>query len=180
MEAIVRACRAPDSPAQVVGVVASQTPGKPESPALARAAALGVPIRSVPYGDHFGERLIQALGPAEYLCLAGFLRLVPPEVLAHFQGRVLNIHPALLPRHGGKGMFGQHVHAAVLRAGETESGCTVHWVTEAYDEGAVILQLACPVDPADTPETLAARVLELEHRAYPQALFQVIRERSTP
>jgi folate-dependent phosphoribosylglycinamide formyltransferase PurN len=87
---------------------------------------------------------------------------------------VLNIHPSLLPKYGGKGMFGKHVHEAVLRSGETESGCTVHRVTEIYDEGEIILQRRCPVLPEDTAETLAARVLAEEHRAYPEAVRIVL------
>jgi phosphoribosylglycinamide formyltransferase-1 len=104
--------------------------------------------------------------------------VLPLEVLSLFPNRVLNIHPALLPKFGGKGMYGHHVHEAVLAAGEAESGCSVHFVNERYDEGAVILQKVCPVLPDDTPDTLAARVLVLEHQAYPEALAKVIRDRS--
>ncbi|HSI73564.1 MAG TPA: formyltransferase family protein, partial [Fimbriimonas sp.] len=89
--------------------------------------------------------------------------------------RVLNIHPALLPKFGGKGMYGRRVHEAVLAAGETESGCTIHLVTPVYDEGPIILQKTCPVLEGDTPETLATRVLQVEHEAYPEALAKVIR-----
>ncbi|MFN3683119.1 MAG: formyltransferase family protein, partial [Fimbriimonadaceae bacterium] len=108
------------------------------------------------------------------VCLAGYMRLLPKEVLDSFPNRVLNIHPALLPKFGGKGMYGMRVHEAVLRAGEAESGCTVHLVNERYDEGPIVVQLRCPVLPDDTPETLAARVLELEHRAYPEAVRKVL------
>jgi phosphoribosylglycinamide formyltransferase-1 len=102
------------------------------------------------------------------------MRLLPEEVLAAFPNRVLNIHPALLPKFGGKGMYGMHVHEAVVAARETESGCTVHFVNEHYDEGAILHQRRCPVLPDDTPETLAARVLEQEHLAYPEAIQLVL------
>lgn len=91
-----------------------------------------------------------------------------------FPDRVLNIHPSLLPKYGGKGMYGIRVHEAVLAAGDSESGCTVHLVNEVYDDGAVLVQLRCPVEPGDTPETLAARVLECEKQAFPMAINKVL------
>ena len=100
--------------------------------------------------------------------------LLPLEVIEAFPNRVLNVHPSLLPRHGGPGMYGARVHEAVLASGDRESGCTVHLVTERYDEGQVVLQARCPVFAGDTPETLAARILELEHRAYPDAVRRVL------
>lgn len=108
---------------------------------------------------------------ADLVCLAGFLSLlvIPDD----FAGRVLNIHPSLLPKFGGKGMHGHHVHEAVLVAGETESGCTVHLADNTYDTGPVILQKRCPVEPGDTADTLAARVFQLECDAYPEAIQQV-------
>ena len=126
-------------------------------------------------GERYGERLRAALEGATVVCLAGFTRLLPSEVLAAFPGRVLNVHPSLLPRHGGPGMYGLRVHEAALAAGDAESGCTVHHVTERYDEGGIVMQARCPVLADDTPESLAARVLELEHRVYPQAVSRVIR-----
>ncbi len=105
-------------------------------------------------------------------CLMGFLSLL--EIPADFDRRVLNIHPALLPDFGGKGMYGSHVHEAVLRAGRAQSGCTVHYCNNAYDQGAILLQRRCPVLPDDTAETLAARVFELEKLAFPEALRQVL------
>ena len=102
------------------------------------------------------------------------MRLLPQNILDAYPHRVLNIHPALLPKFGGQGMYGAHLHRAVLDSGDTESGCTVHLVNERYDEGPIIHQLRCPVLPDDTPETLAARVLELEHEAYVVAINHVI------
>lgn len=104
------------------------------------------------------------------IVLAGFLRKIPESLLEAFPEKVLNIHPALLPRHGGKGMWGQHVHSAVLAAGDAETGITIHRVNAHYDEGAVLLQAHCPVRPGDTAETLAARVLRLEHFYYPRVI----------
>lgn len=103
--------------------------------------------------------------------LAGFLSLVPAGVVRAHEGRIINIHPALLPRHGGPGMYGRRVHEAVLAAGDAESGATVHLVTEAYDQGAVLGQARVPVRSGDTPESLAARVLAVEHRLLPAAVL---------
>lgn len=108
--------------------------------------------------------------------LAGFLRKIPTSLIDAFPEKILNIHPALLPRHGGKGMWGQHVHSAVLAAGDSESGITIHRVNAHYDEGAVLLQARCPVVPGDTPDTLAARVLRLEHFYYPRVIDFLLRE----
>jgi phosphoribosylglycinamide formyltransferase 1 len=114
----------------------------------------------------------------EWVALAGYLNLV--EVPLAYAGRIVNIHPALLPRFGGKGMHGRHVHGAVLAAGERESGCTVHLVDAAYDTGPIVLQERCPVLPGDTPESLAARVFEVECRAYPAALARLFGQRGGP
>lgn len=101
--------------------------------------------------------------------LAGFLKLLPPEVCRAWKGRILNIHPALLPAFGGKGMYGHHVHEAVLRSGAAVSGPTIHFVNERYDEGRILAQWPVPVVPGDTAKSLAARVLEVEHLLYPAA-----------
>ncbi|HEY0977338.1 MAG TPA: phosphoribosylglycinamide formyltransferase [Flavobacteriales bacterium] len=103
----------------------------------------------------------------DLIVLAGFLRLIPGELVQAFPDRILNIHPGLLPRFGGHGMYGIHVHEAVLAAGEKESGITIHRVNERYDEGEHLFQATCPVLPGDTADTLAARVLALEHEHYP-------------
>ncbi len=108
----------------------------------------------------------------DWVVLAGYLKLV--RIPAEYAGRVVNIHPALLPKHGGKGMHGHHVHEAVIAAGDTESGCTVHMCDARYDTGAIVLQMRCPVLPGDTPESLAARVFEVEKKAYPAALKQLL------
>jgi phosphoribosylglycinamide formyltransferase 1 len=171
MRALIEACQQGHVPATVTAVVAPV-----EGTAASEIAqTLGVPVLVVEAGDDYPNRLLEALSECDWVCLAGFMRLLPVEVLRAFPGRVLNVHPALLPKFGGKGMYGMHVHRAVLEAGEQESGCTVHVVTEAYDEGPIVLQARCEVLPEDTPETLAARVLALEHEAYPRALAEAIR-----
>lgn len=176
MAAIIRACQSGEVPGTVIVVVAPSE----ASPALEVAREMGVPTKVVPFDENFGANLLASLEGCNVVCLAGFMRLVPTSVLEAFPDRVLNIHPALLPKFGGKGMYGHHVHEAVIAAGETESGCTVHAVNERYDEGPIILQLKCPVQPDDTPETLAARVLELEHKAFAQALASLGPKPSAP
>jgi phosphoribosylglycinamide formyltransferase-1 len=108
---------------------------------------------------------------AGLVVLAGFLKRVPDEVVRAWRGRIINIHPALLPRHGGPGMYGRRVHQAVLDSGEAESGATVHLVTEEYDQGPVLGQVTVPVLPGDTADDLAARVLAVEHRLLPAAVL---------
>ncbi|HEX5009591.1 MAG TPA: formyltransferase family protein, partial [Planctomycetota bacterium] len=114
----------------------------------------------------------------DLVLMAGYLvHWPPPPELA---GRVLNIHPALLPRHGGRGLYGEHVHAAVLAAGDAESGCTVHVVDELYDHGPVVAQVRVPVLPGDTPDSLAARVFAAECDTYPRAIAQYARRLGLP
>jgi len=103
-----------------------------------------------------------------HIVLAGFLWLIPSNILNQYQGRIINIHPALLPRHGGKGMYGMKVHRSVIEAGDRESGITIHHVNAAYDDGQVIFQARCPVVSGETPETLAEKIHQLEYRHYPE------------
>ncbi|WP_076792263.1 phosphoribosylglycinamide formyltransferase [Chlorobium sp. KB01] len=112
----------------------------------------------------------------EIIVLAGYMRKVPDAVVDAFTDRIINIHPALLPKFGGEGMYGIHVHTAVIEAGETESGATVHLVNEEYDKGRILMQRKVPVLPGDTPESLAARVLACEHTLYPDALEKLLSE----
>lgn len=137
------------------------------SGALGRAGGWGVP--AVHLARERNDTLGRLLAEHEitHVALAGYLRLIPVQVVRSFHGRMLNVHPALLPSFGGPGMYGHHVHAAVLKAGVRVSGPTVHFVSEHYDEGAIVAQWPVPVRRDDTPETLAARVLAVEHRVYP-------------
>ncbi len=173
MGALIRATREGLVPAEIGVVIGPAV----TSPALSVAEALGTTIAIVQPDEEYGKNLLSALKGCQWICLAGFLRILPEEVLRAFPKRVLNIHPSLLPKFGGKGMYGRRVHEAVLAAGEHESGCSVHYVTEVYDEGEVVLQSTCPVLAGDTAETLAARVLEREHQTYPAALAKVINAR---
>lgn len=137
-----------------------------------RARAAGRPVQRVAFArdDCAAEVLgLLELHGAQGILLAGFLRLVPPAVCAAFRGRILNIHPALLPAFGGRGMYGHLVHEAVLRSGATLSGPTIHYVDERYDEGTILAQWPVSVLPDDTPEALAARVLKVEHALFPAA-----------
>lgn len=109
-----------------------------------------------------------------FIALAGFLQLIPEWLVKKFPNRIVNIHPALLPKYGGKGMYGKKVHQAVLAAGETQSGMTIHFVNEKYDEGQIVLQQKAPIAPGETPETLAQKVLALEHLHYPQAIERLL------
>jgi len=131
--------------------------------------------------DEFVASMLDALHEhdIEAIMLAGYMRKVPDAVVAAYPDRMLNIHPALLPKFGGEGMYGIHVHTAVLAAGETESGATVHMVNEEYDKGRIVLQERVPVRSGDTPETLAERVLACEHRLYPAALEKLLDEMKT-
>ncbi len=112
----------------------------------------------------------------DVIALAGYLRLIPAPVVERYRGRMVNIHPALLPAFGGPGMYGQRVHEAVLRAGVRVTGVTVHHVDEGYDEGRPIAQWPVPVYPDDSPDTLAARVLRVEHQLYPIAIERLVRQ----
>ena len=156
--------------ARVVRVISS----RPGAGALERARRAGV-ATTVLANPADPNELLVALRDAQLVVLAGYLKLVPPVVVAQFRGRMINIHPALLPDFGGPGMYGHHVHAAVLASGARESGATVHFVDEAFDRGDIIAQEKVRVEPADTPETLAARVLEAEHRLLPRVVLDLAR-----
>jgi phosphoribosylglycinamide formyltransferase 1 len=152
--------------------------------ALARAerseiASVILDARSDPAG--LGERMLEELDRhrIDLVVLAGWLQLVPPEVVARYHGRMLNIHPALLPSFGGKGMYGMRVHRAVIESGVRVSGATVHRVSDRYDEGRIVAQWPVPVLDGDTPERLAERVLAVEHRLLPLAVEAVAGDERT-
>ena len=166
------------SPLMRVALVISD---RADAGALQRARAAGIEAVHIQVSgrpaDLSTREPLAALDSADIdlIALAGYLRLLPAAILKRYPNRVVNIHPALLPRFGGKGMYGANVHRAVLDAGEPESGATVHYVNENYDEGQIIAQHAVPVLPGDTPDTLAQRVLAVEHVLFPDALEQVAR-----
>lgn len=168
MAALVEAAAAPDYPAEIVGVLSNRA----AAPGLAFAAAHGIATASLaqskfPSRDMFEDTMTQVLESWEvdFVCLAGFMRILGEDFVNRWAGRLINIHPSLLPLYKGL-----DTHARALADGAGEHGCTVHFVTPGLDEGPAILQARVPVLPGDTPETLAARVLVEEHRLYPQAL----------
>lgn len=173
LQAILDACAGGDIPGSVVLVVSSSA----KAFALERARQAGVPAvvlapKEFSHRASYDARLIELLRSAqvELVCLAGFLRILTPEFVAQFAGRIMNIHPALLPAFGGRGMYGAHVHEAVLASGVKVSGCTVHFADETPDGGPIILQSTVPVEDDDTVETLAARLAVEEHRLYLAAI----------
>lgn len=111
-----------------------------------------------------------------FIVLAGFLWLVPENLLLAFENKIVNIHPALLPKYGGKGMYGGHVHRAVIEAGEAESGISIHYVNQKYDEGDIIFQTRCQVEPGDTPDTLAQKIHILEYQYFPGVVEDLLKE----
>ena len=158
--------------ATIVAVIADVA----DAPGLNRAVERGLPAFPIPRGgltksEHEAkiDKILDAAG-VELVCLAGYMRLLSPAFVGRWRGRILNIHPALLPKFPGL-----HVQRRALEAGEKEAGCTVHFVDEGTDTGPIVLQRRVPVLPGDTEETLSARILAEEHRAYPEAIAKVLR-----
>lgn len=176
LQAILDAIDAGTLPAVACVVISNNS----DATALARAAARRIPAlhlsaKTHPDPDALDAAILAALREraVELVVLAGYMKRLGPRTLAAFPNRVVNIHPALLPKFGGQGMYGLRVHQAVIAAGEKESGATVHLVTDEYDAGPVLAQVRVPVLPGDTPESLQARVLEQEHRLYPEVLRRI-------
>ncbi len=174
--ALMQAMAAPDFPARCVLVFSN----KPQAGVLARALQFGVMSAVLDSNgrsdrEEYDAQVLALLleQKPDVVCLAGYMRILTPVLVDAFKDRLLNIHPALLPKFGGAGMYGQHVHQAVLEAGEKESGATVHLVDHGVDSGRILLQGKVAVQAGDTPQSLAARVLEVEHWIYPQALREL-------
>ena len=151
---------------------------RPDAYALTRARERGVPTCAFSRDDLYTNgRVLATLRTyqIDLLVLAGFLWRVPPPLLDAYPERVVNVHPALLPRHGGAGMYGMHVHRAVVAAGDRETGITIHLANARYDEGATLFQARCPVYATDTPEVVSERVLALEHAHFPEVLADYAR-----
>ncbi|MET0436005.1 MAG: phosphoribosylglycinamide formyltransferase [Devosia sp.] len=173
MSALIEATKSPDYPAEIVGVLSN----KAAAPGLLTAQENGIATASLAQSkflsrEMFEDMMTQILEgwEVDYVCLAGFMRILGEDFVLHWQGRMINIHPSLLPLYKGL-----DTHARVLAAGDAEHGCTVHFVTPGLDEGPAILQARVPVLSGDTPETLTARVLVEEHKIYPQALAMLAR-----
>jgi phosphoribosylglycinamide formyltransferase 1 len=159
--------------ARIVQVISSS----PNAYALERAAKAGIPGICIgkerfPEVKERYKMILQKLREADtdLIVLAGYMNILDPELIEAYRNRIINIHPALIPKYCGKNFYGKHVHRAVLEGGEKESGATVHFVDEGIDTGNIILQEKVPVEPGDTEDTLAARVLTVEHRILPQAI----------
>ena len=175
---LLRACRAGDVPAQPVLVVSSSAKALGNERLRSEGLPVQVKLRKDFASDEAHSEAcfaaVEASG-AEIICLCGWLKhLVIPSP---WEGRVLNIHPALLPKYGGAGMYGMHIHRAVVAAGELESGCTIHLVDNVYDHGRVLAQAKVPVSPRDTPEDVQKRVYEQEMRLYPEAVAEFLKRR---
>jgi phosphoribosylglycinamide formyltransferase-1 len=150
---------------------------KASAPALKMAEAHGLETMVLQRSDFYdSENILTVLEKYDIhlLVLAGFLWLIPPYLVEAYPNAIINIHPALLPKYGGKGMYGMHVHRAVKAAGESESGITIHYVNEHYDEGHVIFQATCPLKPEDSPEQIAQRVLQLEHQHFAPVIERLL------
>jgi len=150
---------------------------KPGAGVLAVAEKEGVPTLLIEKEQFFrGEAYVDELKGKniDLIVLAGFLWKIPEALVRAYPGRIVNIHPALLPKYGGKGMYGRHVHEAVIAAGEKESGITIHWVDEHYDHGEPIRQVKVIVEPGDTPETLAKKIHLLEYEHFPKVIEEVL------
>jgi len=171
LQALLDVCQ-PPAPAAVVLVVSNA----PDAGAFARAARAGVATHPIT-DPNDGAALLAALRAhqVDLVVLAGYLKLVPADVVAAYSGRMVNLHPALLPSFGGKGMYGLRVHRTVLAAGATVSGPTVHLVTAEYDRGPILAQWPVPVRAGDTAETLRERVLAVEHRLLPAVVLAAAR-----
>lgn len=163
----------PDSRAEVALVVTN----RPDAGVIGRAHRLDVPVtvltRSELADPDFMLPLMDRYS-IDIVVLAGFLMMIPPFLIHRYEGRIVNIHPSLLPRHGGKGMYGRRVHEAVIAAGDTVTGITIHQVSERYDEGAILFQATVPVHPGDTPADVEARVHTLEHHNYPRIIATLL------
>lgn len=163
--------------ATIAGLIANKRNIK----AVERAKRYQIPVciitdtDSVSYESKLKNQLAE--WNPDLIILAGFLKKIPDSIIKTYKNQIINIHPALLPKYGGKGFYGLKVHKAVIEAGDKESGCTVHYVNEEYDKGPVISQIKVPVHPSDTPEKLAKRVLKVEHDLLPSVIKKIINQK---
>ena len=163
----------------IFGEVSIVLSNKPDAMVLERSARFNVKSRVFDRDEFFKSSKITDLLldlEIDLVVLAGFLWLIPEDLIRIFPERIINIHPALLPKYGGKGMYGRHVHEAVIASGDRESGISIHYVNEVYDEGRIIFQEKCEVKPGDTPELLAQRIHRLEHKHYPLVIEKLLQE----
>lgn len=154
-------------------MLASNRPG---AGANAIGEEYGIPVFPITRDNMADGTLLQTLlhHAVDFVVLAGFLRKVPADITSHFRNSIVNIHPSLLPRHGGQGMYGRHVHEAVINAGDKETGITIHYVNEYYDEGDIIFQARVPVAPGDRPEGVELKVRALEKEYFPGVVEKLL------
>lgn len=176
MQSVIDACESGQINGKVVAVIAS----RPGIFALERAAKHNIPSKVFSVKEYGSPEakdgaIVEYLKPMgiDLIVLAGYLSIVSKPLLDVYEGRIINIHPSLIPRHCGKGMYGLHVHESVLASGDKVSGCTVHFVDNGTDTGKIIRQVTVPVEEGDTPETLQARVLVQEHKLLPQVVAEL-------
>ncbi len=178
-QAIIDAIHRGDIDAQIVGLITN----KYEIGAIKKAEKNSIPVKVISPSEpeYFKQNLLNALleWNPDLIVLAGFLKKIPDQVIDAFSGRIINIHPSLLPKYGGKGFYGKRVHQAVINAKETESGCTVHLVNEKYDAGAIIEQVIVPVLPTDDADTLSKRILEEEHKLLPKIINKILTDKKS-
>lgn len=179
MQAIIEACENNHINGDVCVVVCNNS----KAGAVEKAEKAGIPVyhlssENYPSSKNLDDAILLVLKKhkVNIVALAGYMKKLGPMVLKEYKNRILNIHPALLPKHGGKGMYGINVHRAVIKSGDAESGATVHLVNENYDEGVILSQATVPVAKDDTPETLAAKVLIKEHKLYPITLAKISKD----
>lgn len=178
LQSLIDSCQCGSIEAEIKAVISNNS----KAYGLERARNAGIEtfhISKVVYPDnkeYVGAIIdIITIRQIDLIVLAGYMKMIPEEVIKMYKGRIINIHPALLPKYGGKGMYGANVHKAVLESGDSYSGASVHLVDEVYDNGPILVQRRVPVKPDDTHETLAARVLEVEHQILPQAVTLFIK-----
>ena len=181
-QALAEAISRKDVDAKIVAVISNNS----DAGALALARSFHIPAlhlsqKQFPSKDIFTQATLSALEShgADFIVLAGYMKKIDPAVIRRFKNKIVNVHPALLPAFGGQGMFGHHVHEAVIAQHAAISGATVHLVDEEFDHGSIVLQESIPVDPNDTPEMLAAKVLRIEHRILPRAVDLFARKKIT-
>ena len=151
----------------------------PQAYVLERAKKLGIPSQVVTKAEFMAADSIVVMMQEykiDFIVLAGFLLLVPQKLIDAYPSRIVNIHPALLPKHGGKGMYGDRVHKAVVESGDTESGITIHLIDADYDKGTTFFQAKCPVLPTDTPDDVAAKVHALEYEHFPHVIEEILQQ----
>lgn len=177
MQAVIDEIEGESIHAEIAGLITN----KPNIQAVERAKKHHIPVCVITEEDaeNYVSKLEKQLSEwkPNLIVLAGFLKMIPDSIIRKYENKIINIHPALLPKYGGKGFYGLKVHKAVLESGDKETGCTVHYVNEEYDKGPIISQVKVPVHSSDTPEVLAKRVLKAEHQLLPSVIKKLINQK---